>query len=367
MTETCDPRELLRRSLAQSAEVIAGVRPEQMTLPTPCALFDVRTLIGHMLFAARRVCAAGAGLPIPDDGPAVRGLADNEWAGAFTEVAEAASVWDRPGARDGDIALPFGTFPAPVVATIYAMEQAAHAWDLSRATGAAVALDEGLAEAVLSAAEGLVTEETRGPEPLPFAAALEAAPDAPASDRLAAHLGRRPDWVPATPVTTAREREDLVAALGGARRLLRLTVRDLDDDATRARTTASALCLGGVIKHVTAMERRWARFTLEGASALSAADEAGLRAHAASFVVEDGETLAGLLAAYEEAGRRTDELVRTLPDLDAAHPLPEAPWFEPGASWSARAVLLHIVAETAQHAGHADILRESLDGARSMG
>jgi hypothetical protein len=74
-----------------------------------------------------------------------------------------------------------------------------------------------------------------------------------------------------------------------------------------------------------------------------------------------------LFASYEEVAARTDALVRTLPDLDADQPLPEAPWFEPGARWSARRVLLHIVAETAQHAGHADILRESLDGAKSMG
>jgi hypothetical protein len=65
--------------------------------------------------------------------------------------------------------------------------------------------------------------------------------------------------------------------------------------------------------------------------------------------------------------QRTDDLIRFLPDLDASHPLPEAPWFEKGASWSARRVLLHVIAETAQHAGHADIIRESLDGAKSMG
>jgi Protein of unknown function (DUF664) len=56
-----------------------------------------------------------------------------------------------------------------------------------------------------------------------------------------------------------------------------------------------------------------------------------------------------------------------LPSLDASHPLPEAPWFEPGAHWSARRALIHIVAETAQHAGHADIIRETIDGAKSMG
>ncbi|GLW67611.1 hypothetical protein Arub01_58540 [Actinomadura rubrobrunea] len=87
----------------------------------------------------------------------------------------------------------------------------------------------------------------------------------------------------------------------------------------------------------------------------------------AEFRLLPDETLAGVLADYAEVARRTDELVATLPDLDAAHPLPKAPWFEPGAQWSARRVLMHVIAETAQHAGHADIIRESLDGAKSMG
>ena len=85
------------------------------------------------------------------------------------------------------------------------------------------------------------------------------------------------------------------------------------------------------------------------------------------FRLLPGETLAGVLADYDAVARRTDELVATLPDLDLSHPLPKAPWFPPGARWSARRVLLHIIAETAQHAGHADIIRETLDGAKSMG
>ncbi len=78
-------------------------------------------------------------------------------------------------------------------------------------------------------------------------------------------------------------------------------------------------------------------------------------------------TLDGVLAHYEDVSQLTDRLVVAHPDLAQAHPLPEAPWFEKGASWSARRVLLHIIAETAQHAGHADIIRESLDGAKTMG
>ena len=77
--------------------------------------------------------------------------------------------------------------------------------------------------------------------------------------------------------------------------------------------------------------------------------------------------MAGLLENYDRVAQRTDELIATLPDLDRSFPLPEAPWFEPGASWSVRRVLLHVLAETSQHAGHADIIRETIDGSKTMG
>lgn len=80
-----------------------------------------------------------------------------------------------------------------------------------------------------------------------------------------------------------------------------------------------------------------------------------------------GDTVADLLADYDEAARATDEIVTTVEDLDASHPLPPAPWFAPGARRSNRRVFLHLIAETAQHAGHADIIRETLDGAKTMG
>lgn len=84
------------------------------------------------------------------------------------------------------------------------------------------------------------------------------------------------------------------------------------------------------------------------------------------FRMAPGETLAGLVERFQAVAAHTDELVATL-DLDVAHPLPQAPWFEPGASWTVRRVLLHLIAETAQHAGHADILREAIDGSKTMG
>jgi hypothetical protein len=166
-----------------------------------------------------------------------------------------------------------------------------------------------------------------------------------------------------TALTT--DRSDLLEYLAKHRGLLLHTVAGLTDEQAASTPTASELCLGGLVKHVALVESRWAEFIVEGAPAM-AMSEASYVEHAASFRMEPGETLAAILAHYHEVSRRTDELVATV-DLDGAQALPEAPWFEPGASWTARRVFMHIAAETAQHAGHADILRETLDGQKSMG
>jgi uncharacterized damage-inducible protein DinB len=166
------------------------------------------------------------------------------------------------------------------------------------------------------------------------------------------------------------ERADLLALLAAGRHFLRFTTRDLTDEQAGQRTTVSDLCLGGLIKHVTSVEQGWLNFIVDGTSAMqdfSAMTEQDFARRADEFRLLPGETLAGVLADYAEVARRTDEVVASLPDLNAAHPLPKAPWFAPGARWSARHAILHIIAETAQHAGHADIIREALDGAKSMG
>ncbi|RFU18975.1 DinB family protein [Geodermatophilus marinus] len=168
--------------------------------------------------------------------------------------------------------------------------------------------------------------------------------------------------------TTTGERADLLETLATHRYFLRHTVQGLTEEQARQRTTVSELTLGGLVKHVAHTEATWAEFVLRGPSVMAGPDDPEQMARwAEEFRMGPDETLADVLAHYEEVARRTDDLVRSLPDLDASHPLPEAPWFEPGARRSARRAFLHIVAETAQHAGHADILRESLDGQKTMG
>jgi hypothetical protein len=161
----------------------------------------------------------------------------------------------------------------------------------------------------------------------------------------------------------SRERRDIIETLDKHRGFLRQTLDGMSDDQIRITSTVSQLCLGSVVKHVTATETTWRKFIVRGAAAF---EEMSPDAYEAEWRVEAGDSVESLLAAYAEAAKETDALVATV-DLDSEHALPVAPWFEPGASWSARRALLHIVAEGAQHAGHADIIREAIDGAKTMG
>jgi uncharacterized damage-inducible protein DinB len=178
------------------------------------------------------------------------------------------------------------------------------------------------------------------------------------------------------------ERADLLAELATARAALTTTTRGLTDEQAGARPTVSELCLGGLIKHVASIEEAWMRFVTAGPSAMrhdlpdgvTWADLAAGTArevpqwaidHRDAFRMLPGDTLAGILARYQRVAARSEEIIASVPDLSATRPLPAAPWYEPGGVRSVRRVLTHVIAETAQHAGHADILRETLDGQTS--
>ncbi|PRY44906.1 DinB family protein [Umezawaea tangerina] len=187
-----------------------------------------------------------------------------------------------------------------------------------------------------------------------------------------------------TPTTVLdAELTDLLAALATARAGLVRAVDGLSDEQAGLTPTASALCLGGLVKHVASMEQAWLRFAVEGPSAMSfdlpegvtwADFTAGTARefpqwaidHQAEFRMLPDDTLDGILARYRDVAARTEEVAATLTDLSATHPLPEVPWNEPGAVRSVRGVFAHLIIETARHAGHADILRESIDGRTSF-
>ena len=180
-----------------------------------------------------------------------------------------------------------------------------------------------------------------------------------------------------------QERDDLLGTLARHRSFLIQTLNGLSDEQAGATPTVSELCLGGLIKHTGNTERVWIDFCVRGAQAHGPAVDWStidwsnpgatpgvaemFEGRAREFAMLPEDTVAGVLADYAAVAEETERIVTGLPDLDASHDLPSAPWFEPGASWTIRRVLLHVLAETAQHAGHADILRESIDGAKTMG
>ena len=171
--------------------------------------------------------------------------------------------------------------------------------------------------------------------------------------------------------TRIDEREEILAIHAKHRGLFLVTVQGLNDEQARLTPTASALSLGGLVKHVAATVATWLDFVEHGApeggpTDWSNPDPAVLEAYANGFRLTADETLEGALADYGQVHERLEQLVRSV-DLDQVHAVPSAPWFTPGEAWSNRRVLMHVLAETAQHAGHADILREAIDGQKSMG
>ena len=181
------------------------------------------------------------------------------------------------------------------------------------------------------------------------------------------------------PHTTTTERDDLLAALAAARAALLRSLDGLDDEQLAQRPTVSSLCLGGLVKHVASMEEVWLRFAVEGPSSMdhplpegatwddittgAVAPPRWMVEHEAEFAMRPGDTKASILERYRRVAESTARIVASLPDLSTTHPLPVAPWHEPGATRSARGVLLVLIHETGQHAGHADLLRETLDKA----
>jgi uncharacterized damage-inducible protein DinB len=171
--------------------------------------------------------------------------------------------------------------------------------------------------------------------------------------------------MPGTVRPVADERDGLLSYLAQQRYVIRLTAYGLTDDQARRTPTVSTLSIGGLLKHVAFVETGWIDQVLR---LPRKPFEEAMADHAANFVLAPGETLDQVLSAYGEVAARTETAIAEVPDLGQAVPVPkDSPWFPRDvAAWSVRWVLLHLIQETARHAGHADLVRESLDGATAF-
>lgn len=159
---------------------------------------------------------------------------------------------------------------------------------------------------------------------------------------------------------TAGEMADFATLLAEQRHTFLIPMRNLTEEQSRTRSTASTLTLASLLKHVTATERHWIATIL-------APDENAVFDMASgtdSHTVGPEETFEGLLAAFHANAATTDAALARI-DPAAMVPIPLAPWQPERQSWTARRILLHLLREISQHSGHADIIREALDGANT--
>ncbi|MBA2607574.1 MAG: DinB family protein [Actinobacteria bacterium] len=158
---------------------------------------------------------------------------------------------------------------------------------------------------------------------------------------------------------TFDERTTIIEFMRQQRYVLKVTAFGLTDEQAKAAPTVSALSVGGIIKHVALTERHWMQ------RIVADREVAGMEAeYETGFTLLDGETLASTLAFYDEVAGQTEDLLVAEADLGRLVPIPTGvPWFpQDEDNWSLRWVLHHVIEETARHAGHADIVRESVDG-----
>ncbi|MGW5722323.1 DinB family protein [Amycolatopsis sp. NPDC003865] len=163
----------------------------------------------------------------------------------------------------------------------------------------------------------------------------------------------------------ADERDGLLSFLEQQRYVLKLAAHGLTDEQARTAPTKSSLSVGGLIKHVASTEYGWMDTVLQVPQKPFAE---GVAEYELAHRLLPEETLAGVLARYDEVAARTVEVIGGIEDLGRPVPVPKGvPWFPQDVdAWSVRWVLLHLIQETARHAGHADIIREHIDGGTAM-
>lgn len=154
------------------------------------------------------------------------------------------------------------------------------------------------------------------------------------------------------------ERGALLNFIEAQRGAVRRSVLGLTEEQAASRPSASELSLSGLLKHVAETELGWLRLAQQQPNERQRTEETW----ADGFRLERDETIQGVLAFWDGVAKETEELLRTVPSLDDTFPLPDAPWYPKGARVSMRWLGMHLVEEIARHAGHADIIRESLDG-----
>ncbi len=186
-----DILDLLERATKITDRIGGRITADQLNLPTPCAEWNVRLVMHHLIADCRTFSTAASGQPATDmSGWNPGSLQIDNPQNVLKEEAQAAlAAWKRPGALDQMVTLPLAQAPAMAAANVNLMELYAHTWDLAKATGQTMP-DPELAAIVLEAAHQIVGPEFR--QSGQVAAEIATSASASSIDRLASFLGRRP-------------------------------------------------------------------------------------------------------------------------------------------------------------------------------
>ncbi|WP_171166510.1 DinB family protein [Streptomyces sp. I05A-00742] len=157
------------------------------------------------------------------------------------------------------------------------------------------------------------------------------------------------------------ERGTLLAFLDAQRGGVRRALLGLTAEQALSRPSASEMSLAGLLKHVIQAEQNWLELA-RGDASETAFDDEVMKRWAAGWRPEERETVPALLATWDEAAAETERFIHAVPSLEETFALPAAPWFPQESRVSMRWLLLHLIEEVGRHAGHADIIRESIDG-----
>ena len=160
---------------------------------------------------------------------------------------------------------------------------------------------------------------------------------------------------PIDPGTTSDERTTLVEFLDYFRAVLERKVHGLDDEQIRVRIAASSIDLLGLVRHLAEVERWWFRvaFTAEVDSGIFGDDDPDIEWHHTA-----DDTLADALHHWHAEVDRAREIVSAAPSLDTLAALRGSRRGDVSLRW----ILVHMIEEYARHCGHADLIREAIDG-----
>ncbi len=150
----------------------------------------------------------------------------------------------------------------------------------------------------------------------------------------------------------ADERETLVSFLNQNRFVMLWKIDGLDEAQARTAVVPSGTSMLGLVKHLVWVERGWFLRFIDGQELNYPWTDDDPDA---DFRIEDDETIASISQLYVDAVAEANAVIESADSLDITGE-------RRGKERSLRWVLVHMIEETARHAGHADIIRESLDG-----